>query len=126
MLEGGGTQGNVHPQKSQASTVRMNPEVKQPRMEGTQIWLVSPLPAQGPAARLHAGAVVWGSGAMGKHRPSLHLALYEKHELEHILGRTSTLMIGGAEVAGEEASWRNIRTSGWSDVKDKINYFKQQ
>ena len=35
-------------------------------------------------------------------------------------------MIGGAEVAGEEASWGNIRTSGWSDVKDKINYVTQQ
>lgn len=75
MLEGGGTQGNVHPQESQASKVRMNSEVKQPRMEGPQIWLVSPLPPQGLAARLHAGAVVWGSRAVGKHKPSLRLAL---------------------------------------------------
>lgn len=67
MLERDGTQGNVHPQKSQASTVRMNSEVKQPRVEATQIWLVSPLTSGACCQTPRRGSGL-GEGSRGEAR----------------------------------------------------------
>lgn len=50
--------------------------------------------------------MVWGAGSLGEAQAlPVFTALRETQTNEHILGRTSALMIGGAEVAEEEKSW---------------------